>query len=80
MFTCTIQVSSDVLGKMYSVIGKRHGRILSEEMQEGSQNFIVTSVIPVIESFRFANEIRKQTSGMAVPQLVFSHWEVCVIY
>ena len=76
MFSCTIQVSSDVLGKMYGVIGKRHGRILSEEMQEGSQTFIVTSVLPVIESFQFANEIRKQTSGMAIPQLVFSHWEV----
>ena len=76
MFSCTIQVSADVLGRMYGVIGKRHGRILSEEMQEGSQTFIVTSVIPVIESFQFANEIRKQTSGMAVPQLVFSHWEV----
>ena len=80
MFSCTIQVSADVLGRMYGVIGKRHGRILSEEMQEGSQTFIVTSVIPVIESFQFANEIRKQTSGMAVPQLVFSHWEVgCLV-
>lgn len=36
----------------------------------------MTSVLPVIESFQFANEIRKQTSGMAIPQLVFSHWEI----
>ena len=36
----------------------------------------VTAHLPVIESFDFAAEIRKQTSGLAMPQLVFSHWEV----
>jgi ribosome assembly protein 1 len=76
MFSSNIQVSADVLGKMYGVICKRHGRILSEEMQEGSQTFVVNAILPVIESFQFANEIRKQTSGMAIPQLLFSHWEV----
>ena len=30
--------------------------------------------IPVIESFGFADEIRKKTSGLAFPQLRFSHW------
>ena len=35
MFSCTVQVSADQLGRMYGVINKRHGRILSEEMQEG---------------------------------------------
>ncbi|RWS14437.1 translation elongation factor-like protein [Dinothrombium tinctorium] len=44
-------------------------------MQEGSHSFTVTAVLPVIESFNFAKEIRKQTSGMAIPQLLFSHWE-----
>ena len=38
--------------------------------------FTVTAHLPVIESFDFAAEIRKQTSGLAMPQLVFSHWEV----
>lgn len=65
-------------GKMYAVIGRRHGRILHADLQEGSQMFTVTAVLPVVESFDFANEIRKQTSGKANPQLAFSHWEVCV--
>lgn len=38
--------------------------------------FTVNAVLPVMESFDFANEIRKQTSGKANPQLAFSHWEV----
>ncbi|XP_054160603.1 elongation factor-like GTPase 1 [Oppia nitens] len=76
MFSCTIQVDSDALGKMYAVLGRRHGRVLDGDIQEGSDIFNVTAVLPVIESFDFANEIRKQTSGKACPQLVFSHWEI----
>jgi ribosome assembly protein 1 len=61
---------------MYAVLGRRHGRVLHGDMQEGSSTFAVTAVLPVVESFEFAAEIRKQTSGLASPQLVFSHWEV----
>ncbi|XP_053668586.1 elongation factor-like GTPase 1 [Anopheles marshallii] len=75
MYSCNITVKSDVLGKLYAVIGRRHGRIQSADLIEGSGQFDVTAVIPVIESFNFATEIRKQTSGLAMPQLVFSHWE-----
>jgi translation elongation factor, putative len=61
---------------MFGVIRRRNGRTIHEDMQQGSQTFTVTAILPVIESFQFANEIRKQTSGMATPMLVFSHWEV----
>lgn len=61
---------------MYGVIRRRHGRTIHGDMQQGSSSFTVTAILPVIESFQFSNEIRKQTSGMALPQLVFSHWEV----
>jgi translation elongation factor EF-G len=52
------QVKSEVLGKMYAVLGKRHGRIVSENMVEGSSTFTVTAHLPVVESLQFANEIR----------------------
>ena len=45
-------------------------------MKEGTDMFIIKAVLPVAESFGFADEIRKRTSGLASPQLVFSHWEV----
>ncbi|XP_055614451.1 elongation factor-like GTPase 1 [Uranotaenia lowii] len=76
MYSCNITVNSDVLGKLYAAIGKRNGRILNADLIEGSGQFDVNAVIPVIESFNFATEIRKQTSGLAMPQLVFSHWEI----
>ncbi|XP_046808723.1 elongation factor-like GTPase 1 isoform X1 [Lucilia cuprina] len=76
MYSCNIVVNAEVLGKMYAVIGKRHGKILSGDLTQGSGNFSVMAILPVIESFNFAQEIRKQTSGLACPQLMFSHWEV----
>lgn len=75
-FSCDIQVTTDVLGKMYAVLARRHGRILHGDMREGSQTFEIKAFVPVIESLDFVNEIRKQTSGMANPQLIFSHYEI----
>uniref|UniRef100_A0A8D3BZY3 Elongation factor-like 1 n=1 Tax=Scophthalmus maximus TaxID=52904 RepID=A0A8D3BZY3_SCOMX len=76
MYTCEIMATAEVLGKVYGVLGKREGRVLHEEMKEGTDMFIIKAVLPVAESFGFADEIRKRTSGLASPQLVFSHWEV----
>ncbi|XP_067105576.1 elongation factor-like GTPase 1 [Osmerus mordax] len=76
MYTCEIMAMAEVLGRVYGVLGKREGRVLHEEMKEGTDMFIIKAVLPVAESFGFADEIRKRTSGLASPQLVFSHWEV----
>lgn len=76
MYTCDIMATGDVLGRVYAVLSKREGRVLQEEMKEGTDMFIIKAVLPVAESFGFADEIRKRTSGLASPQLLFSHWEV----
>ncbi|XP_048338101.1 elongation factor-like GTPase 1 isoform X2 [Sphaerodactylus townsendi] len=76
MYTCDIMATAEVLGRVYAVLSKREGRVLQEEMKEGTDMFIIKAVLPVAESFGFADEIRKRTSGLASPQLVFSHWEV----
>ncbi|XP_075235749.1 elongation factor-like GTPase 1 [Lycorma delicatula] len=77
MYSCSIQVNAEVLGKLYALLGKRQGRVLHGDMSQGSAaTFSVQAVLPVIESFNFASELRKQTSGLASPQLLFSHWEV----
>ncbi|KAH9841508.1 P-loop containing nucleoside triphosphate hydrolase protein [Rhodofomes roseus] len=76
MYTCDIQASTDVLGKVYGVVAKRRGRIVSEEMKEGTEFFTVRALLPVVESFGFADDIRKRTSGAASPQLIFSGYEM----
>ncbi|XP_012525616.1 elongation factor-like GTPase 1 [Monomorium pharaonis] len=76
MYSCSVLVNSDVLGRLYAVFGKRQGRIVSTESAHGfGGQFRVLATLPVLESFHLARELRTQTSGLANPQLVFSHWE-----
>jgi len=76
IYTCDIQASTEVLGKVYAVMARRRGRIVSEEMKEGTSFFSIHAVLPVVESFGFSDEIRKRSSGAASPQLIFGGYEV----
>ncbi|CCG81111.1 putative Ribosome biogenesis protein Ria1 [Taphrina deformans PYCC 5710] len=76
MYSCDVQASMEVLGKVYGVISKRKGKILSEEMKEGTPFFTIKALLPVVESFGFSDYIRKQTSGAASPQLIFTGFEI----
>lgn len=75
MYSCDVQASVDVLGKVYAVVQQRRGRIVSEEMKEGTPFFQIEARIPVVEAFGFGEDIRKRTSGAAQPQLVFAGFE-----
>ncbi|KAJ6119946.1 Ribosome assembly protein 1 [Penicillium sp. IBT 18751x] len=75
MYSCEIQATTEVLGRVYGVITRRRGRILSEIMKEGTPFFTILALLPVAESFGFAEEIRKRTSGAAQPQLIFAGFE-----
>ncbi|KAL8657153.1 MAG: hypothetical protein Q9226_002193 [Calogaya cf. arnoldii] len=76
MYSCEIQASAEVLGRVYGVITRRRGRIVSESLKEGTPFFTILSVLPVAESFGFSEDIRKRTSGAASPQLVFQGFEM----
>ncbi|KAI5951625.1 RIA1 [Candida jiufengensis] len=76
MYTCEIQASTDVLGKVYAVVQKREGSIISEEMKEGTPFFTIVARLPVIQAFGFSEDIRKKTSGAASPQLVFDGFDI----
>ncbi|KAI8962438.1 P-loop containing nucleoside triphosphate hydrolase protein [Daldinia sp. FL1419] len=78
MYSCEIQASTEVLGRVYDVITRRRGRVLSEQMKEGTPFFTIQSTIPVAESFGFAEEMRKRTSGAAQPQLIFQGFDILV--
>lgn len=43
------------MGKVYGVVARRRGRIVSEEMREGTEFFTVRALLPVVESFGFAD-------------------------
>ncbi|KAJ9136725.1 Ribosome assembly protein 1 [Pleurostoma richardsiae] len=76
MYSCEIQASTEVLGRVYDVLTRRRGRVLSEMMKEGTPFFTIQSLLPVAESFGFADDMRKRTSGAAQPQLIFTGFEV----
>ncbi|KAI8979493.1 P-loop containing nucleoside triphosphate hydrolase protein [Mycotypha africana] len=76
MYACDIQASAEVLGRVYGVISKRKGKIVSEDLKEGTSFWHIKASLPVIESFGFSDEIRKRTSGAASPQLVFSGFDM----
>ncbi|XP_050350136.1 elongation factor-like GTPase 1 isoform X2 [Nymphalis io] len=76
MYSCDIVVDQKVLGKLYAALGRRGGRVIGSDLQSGSASFRVQALMPVAESFKFALELRTHTSGLAAPQLMFSHWEV----
>jgi ribosome assembly protein 1 len=76
MYSCEIQASAEVLGRVYAVITRRRGKIISESLLEPSPNFTILALLPVAESFGFSDEIRKRTSGAASPQLIFEGFEM----
>lgn len=75
-FQVTNSTAAEVLGRVYDVLTRRRGRILSESLKEGTPFFTILSLLPVAESFGFSDEIRKRTSGAASPQLIFQGYEI----
>lgn len=76
MYFCELNTPTEYLGSMYAVLARRRARVLKEEMQESSSLFTVHAYVPVAESFGFADELRRWTSGAASALLVLSHWEM----
>lgn len=64
-------ILADVLGKVYAVVSRRKGTIVSEEIKDGTSFYTIKAKLPVIESFGFNDELMKKTSGIALPQLIF---------
>ena len=51
MYSCDIDVKADVLGKMYAVLSKRHGKIVEETMIEGSSMFTGQFLLQIMRIF-----------------------------
>ncbi len=63
-------VIADVLGKMYGVVARRRGRIVAEEMKEGTEFFTVRAKLPVVESFGFADGAHSVVFGISIAALL----------
>ena len=50
-----IHVVAEVLGRVYGVISKRKGKIISEDLKDGTPFWQIKALMPVIESFGFSD-------------------------
>ncbi|CAM1510397.1 Fc.00g007320.m01.CDS01 [Cosmosporella sp. VM-42] len=76
MYSVEIQASTEVLGRVYDVLTRRRGQVVAETMKEGTPFFTIQALLPVAESFGFADDMRKRTSGAAQPQLIFAGFDI----
>lgn len=77
MYRCSVQCDQAQLGNLYAVLSRRRGDVIAEDIIEGTSLFLLTATLPVVESFGFAQELLKKTSGSAItPLLAFSHWSI----
>jgi ribosome assembly protein 1 len=77
IYSCDLQCDQSQLGNLYPVLAKRRGEIYKEDIIEGTSLFLISAYLPVSESFGFATELLKKTSGAATtPTLQFSQWRI----
>lgn len=77
IYACDLQCDQHQLGNLYSVLARRRGEVVKEDIIDGTSLFLLSATLPVAESFGFASELLKKTSGNATaPQLRFSHWQI----
>ena len=76
-YRCELQCAQKHLGSLYGLLAKRRGRVVDEDVIEGTDLFLISALLPVVESFGFGAEMLEWTSGAATaPQLSFAHWEL----
>lgn len=77
LYQCELQCDQSQLGNLYGVLGKRNAEIINEDIIEGTTLFLLTAYLPVKNSFQFAQELLKKTSGNGTtPTLSFAKWKV----
>jgi len=76
MYQCDIAVTQGAIAGVYSTLRTKRAIVEgSPESNPKAAYLQVRALLPVSESFGFTELLRKNTSGQAFPQMVFSHWQ-----
>ncbi|MCL2135135.1 MAG: GTP-binding protein [Candidatus Bathyarchaeota archaeon] len=73
VFAVTISVSSVYAGECSRILSIHRGSVKS--FKQNGLLTVIKGFMPVAESFSFSKELRSATSGHAIWQSVFDHWE-----
>jgi elongation factor 2 len=76
IYIATITCPTNALGGVYSCVAQRRGMVINEEPMTGTPLSVITSYLPIAESFGFIEHLRSLTSGQAFAQCTFDHWEM----
>lgn len=74
LFEVTISTTRPNIGTIYSCLSHKRGEVINEDSPDNTPMVTITGRLPVIESFDFDSYIKEETSGQALPNLIFSHW------
>jgi elongation factor 2 len=75
LYLCDITVPNSHMAGVYNTLNQRRGQVDTVEERSGTPLVKVKAFLPVLESFGFTELLRKNTSGTAFPQMIFSHWD-----
>ena len=75
-YKCTIYTPLDCFGKVNDVLSKKRGKIIENDYQELTDLYVIISIIPICESYGFANQMRTETSGRITPHIEFYNWAI----
>eukprot|EP01130_Rhizamoeba_saxonica_P017559 TRINITY_DN8540_c0_g1_i1.p1 TRINITY_DN8540_c0_g1~~TRINITY_DN8540_c0_g1_i1.p1 ORF type:complete len:816 (-),score=159.99 TRINITY_DN8540_c0_g1_i1:52-2499(-) len=75
IFLVNIRTSYSSVGGVYGTLSRRRGVVI-EESSLSSTLTTIKGYLPVLESFGFSDALRTATSGQAIPQSSFSHWQI----
>jgi len=74
MYKLDITVPISAQQGVFTALNRRRGEI--HKVKERIGHFIkIQAYLPVVESFGFAEMLRKSTGGQAFPRMRFSHWQ-----
>jgi elongation factor 2 len=73
VYKIIITVASELTSETSRILCSRRGKVTSFE-QKGLLA-VISGIIPVSETFGFSKELRTTTSGRAIWQSFFDHWE-----
>jgi ribosome assembly protein 1 len=72
----TLHSSLTGLGPLYAILSRRRGKVVRDDMVDGTDLIMITATLPQTESFGLAPELFQKSSGqVTAPELIFSHWE-----
>jgi elongation factor 2 len=76
MYLCDITVPNSAVSGVYGTLSSKRGEVFKTEQRIGTPLNQIKAYLPVSESFGFTELLRKNTSGQAFPQMIFSHWSL----